>query len=134
MNVVNLRMTDFIGSHRPIFSDAVLQQFQGLQNAIEPLQNIHSDTMRHLISSIGSLDNTFSTISNIDFSGLEALDIEELIDEEEIQEGNSDLASSITVTSPEKKLKDMTEGELDALEAPYSSRYFLFRSFYSFVI
>ncbi|MBG9450429.1 hypothetical protein ABE67_14120 [Cytobacillus firmus] len=93
----------------------VQTQNQVMQNAFARIQSLNSDTMNHLFSSIGALDTTFAHISNNDFSGLETLDIDELMDGEELQQGSSDLATTVTVTSPDKKLMDMTESELDAL-------------------
>ncbi|MFD5853571.1 hypothetical protein ACFWGC_25905 [Cytobacillus pseudoceanisediminis] len=101
-----------IASSQNLISDMVQMQSQLIQDS---LSRIHSETMNHLISSIGVLDNTFSLISNIDFSGLENLEIDELTAEVESQQGSSDLPATITVTRPEKKLMEMTESELDDL-------------------
>lgn len=93
-------------------------QIARIQEQIQQISQsttIYTEVTDSIKAAVESLNSTFYQIKNIDLSGLEKLNLDSLINEEEIKQSHEDLSATITVEKPKKKLKDMTESEFEDL-------------------
>ena len=122
----NSQLTDFVTSHQTIFDDIGRFHIPKLQETLWSLKTIEFNVTKTLLSSIGSLQDSFAGISSIDFSGIETLDIDSLIEEvstyqPETQQEHSDLAGTLTINRTSPKLMNITVDDFEELIKKHTS-------------
>ncbi|MCK6205726.1 SH3 domain-containing protein [Bacillus infantis] len=116
------RTTNLLKNHLYITNQSlfpVLDSQRQLMTAFETISKqaklLPNFDFNNTITSLNSILTDESTaIKNIDFTGLDNLNFDSIPEmrQEPLQDGISDLASTVTIAKPKKKLVDMDEAEL----------------------